>query len=640
MGGAVSSGQDNDELIDNLKDAEYIKTEEVERVFRIVDRAHYYLKECRENAYKDLAWKSGTLHLSAPCIYSEVMEALELKLGLSFLNLGSGTGYLNTMVGLMIGPYGINHGIELHPENVAYAMEKLESFIKCSKRFDDIELCVPQFVVGNCLNLAPENRLYDRVYCGAACPPELKDTIQNMVKVNGILVIPVGDQLLKIKRISETEFTSDNVLPVSFASLVQPGPGQKDVQSILLPEVNPLTLQCMCRITIRNAIRATYNFPIPASSTSKSKKRKHIRSGRLLGLNDERYSLDLLPTPGGLMIMEAFSDDDERDQEFSETSDDDIVEMQYHSGEHQRSKERSLLTEHKEEGHDVDSDISDETASSAATSVPKDVNGNKDSDNLDERNESKSADCSKPLMVNDEDHEYTNEIEQKGLSDFSKNKSKRNKGKSKGDMSYGVRCYTYNNPYERITDRILNIMGTDKDDQSTSTSSKTVSSNNRSISQSSDDDVSLPKLVSGTQTIHMASMPGSSTQPCPITASYSTSADTSETSGFGSLGDDTLHVGSHQSAPGSFKDDIYLSPSDSRVPDSKTKEETDGDDSLDPGWMDIDDNEDIQYSEKKKASGKPADNGKDEEKQCTDAEDCKDTGDQTSLILKDIVWLS
>lgn len=103
MGGAVSSGQDNDELIDNLKEAEYIKTDEVERVFRIVDRAHYYLEECRENAYKDLAWKSGTLHLSAPCIYSEVMEALELKEGLSFLNLGSGTGYLNTMVGLMLG---------------------------------------------------------------------------------------------------------------------------------------------------------------------------------------------------------------------------------------------------------------------------------------------------------------------------------------------------------------------------------------------------------------------------------------------------------------------------------------------------------------------------------------------------------
>ncbi|KAF6088867.1 protein-L-isoaspartate (D-aspartate) O-methyltransferase domain containing 2 [Phyllostomus discolor] len=71
MGGAVSAGEDNDELIDNLKEAQYIRTELVEQAFRAVDRADYYLEEFRENAYKDLAWKHGNIHLSAPCIYSE-----------------------------------------------------------------------------------------------------------------------------------------------------------------------------------------------------------------------------------------------------------------------------------------------------------------------------------------------------------------------------------------------------------------------------------------------------------------------------------------------------------------------------------------------------------------------------------------
>ncbi|XP_016129453.1 protein-L-isoaspartate O-methyltransferase domain-containing protein 2-like [Sinocyclocheilus grahami] len=105
MGGAVSAGEDNDELIDNLKEAQYIRSDLVEHAFRAIDRADYYLEEFRDSAYKDLAWRHGNIHLSAPCIYSEVMEALDLQPGLSFLNLGSGTGYLSTMVGLILGEF-------------------------------------------------------------------------------------------------------------------------------------------------------------------------------------------------------------------------------------------------------------------------------------------------------------------------------------------------------------------------------------------------------------------------------------------------------------------------------------------------------------------------------------------------------
>lgn len=102
MGSIVSSGRDNDELVDNLIKSGYIKTKIVEQVFRAIDRADYILSSHRESAYKDLAWKHGNIHLSAPCVYSKVMESLSLEPGMSFLNLGSGTGYLSTMAGLIL----------------------------------------------------------------------------------------------------------------------------------------------------------------------------------------------------------------------------------------------------------------------------------------------------------------------------------------------------------------------------------------------------------------------------------------------------------------------------------------------------------------------------------------------------------
>lgn len=148
MGSSVSSGRDNDELIDNLIHAEYIQSSNVEKVFRAVDRADYYLANNRCGAYRDVAWKSGNLHLSAPCVYSKVMEGLELREGLSFLNIGSGTGYLSTMVGLILGTYGINHGIEIHKDVIDYAYEKLDYFKSHSPALDENDFTEPKFIHG------------------------------------------------------------------------------------------------------------------------------------------------------------------------------------------------------------------------------------------------------------------------------------------------------------------------------------------------------------------------------------------------------------------------------------------------------------------------------------------------------------
>ncbi|XP_058860119.1 protein-L-isoaspartate O-methyltransferase domain-containing protein 2-like [Acipenser ruthenus] len=260
MGGAVSAGEDNDELIDNLKEAHYIRSDLVEQAFRAIDRADYYLEEFRDNAYKDLAWRHGNIHLSAPCIYSEVMEALDLQPGLSFLNLGSGTGYLSTMVGLIIGPFGVNHGVELHADVIEYAYQKLDTFIKTCDSFDKFEFCEPSFVVGNCLEITPESRQYDRVYCGAGVQKEHENYMKNMLKVGGILVLPLEEKLTKITRTGYNIWETKKIIAVSFAPLAQPK--NRDTgksKAIPLPTLEVRTLQDLSRITIRHTLKQIEN---------------------------------------------------------------------------------------------------------------------------------------------------------------------------------------------------------------------------------------------------------------------------------------------------------------------------------------------------------------------------------------------
>ena len=109
--------------------------------------------------------------------------------------MGSGTGYLSTMAGLLIGPYGINHGVEIYPENIEFAQQKQTEFYEKFPWYDPVNYCEPFFVVGNGLLLSPGNLLYDRIYCGAGCPPEHAQLMKNMLSVGGILVMPHDNQV-------------------------------------------------------------------------------------------------------------------------------------------------------------------------------------------------------------------------------------------------------------------------------------------------------------------------------------------------------------------------------------------------------------------------------------------------------------
>lgn len=252
MGLNVSREQNNDELVNVLMKFGCIRTKEVEKVFRVVDRADYILPLHREVAYKNIAWKHGYIHLSAPCIYGKVMEGLSLEPGLSFLNLGSGTGYLSTMAGLILTQHGTNHGIELDEDCIKYAYERLEEFKQKSVVLDEFDFCEPLFIQGNCLNVAPD-RQYDRVYCGAACPESHEGFIKQFVRVGGILVMPFKNYLLRLHRIDEDYWLQSKMLPVSFLTLVVPTASEQTL--FHLPECDPLSLQELCRGKIRHQLR-------------------------------------------------------------------------------------------------------------------------------------------------------------------------------------------------------------------------------------------------------------------------------------------------------------------------------------------------------------------------------------------------
>lgn len=120
------------------------------------------------------------------------------SLGLSFLNIGSGTGYFSCLAGYILQNHGINHGVELHEDLVRFAKGRVEEYLQfCPAIAHDI--CMPKFVAGNCFRLDPSGCNYDRVYCGAACPPNKVPLILALTKIGGFAIIPCRNKVWSVQ---------------------------------------------------------------------------------------------------------------------------------------------------------------------------------------------------------------------------------------------------------------------------------------------------------------------------------------------------------------------------------------------------------------------------------------------------------
>eukprot|EP00466_Bigelowiella_natans_P020708 jgi/Bigna1/77931/fgenesh1_pg.51_\ len=261
------SGRNNFDLAMQLKGNGIIKSPEVEAAFLATDRKHFCPKEMAKFAYDDRPIRHGHVHMSAPHMYASSLESLDLREGDKFLCVGSGSGYFCTLVGNIIGPTGINHGIEIFKDVVDFANEKRLSYKfiydlpgtdnsysgkKSSPSNDSSsnggedgkegrqELpsenarkilkhiarrqhpCVPQYITGNCFDLQPQHNIrYDRIYVAAGAPNSMCERLGEFLEIGGCLVGPFDDTLLKVTRRSSDSFSKEVKGHVRFAPLLK-----------------------------------------------------------------------------------------------------------------------------------------------------------------------------------------------------------------------------------------------------------------------------------------------------------------------------------------------------------------------------------------------------------------------------------
>lgn len=206
-----------------------ITSSTVEEGFRLVDRRFFVPKSYLRLAHSDQPIKDGNIHISAPHIYGAVMEALELPKdsSLSFLNAGSGTGYLTCIAASILGPKSSHYCIEIHGDAIEHCQQAIMNWkheSTAAQRMQQIDI-----IHGNALELdiqVGECALgFDRIYIGASIEVHQLPMFKQILKPGGILVGPVDGDLVKVVRLPihgchDQEYSEEILSPVRFAPLV------------------------------------------------------------------------------------------------------------------------------------------------------------------------------------------------------------------------------------------------------------------------------------------------------------------------------------------------------------------------------------------------------------------------------------
>lgn len=208
-------------------------------------------------------------------MYATVLQALDLKAGKSFLNVGSGSGYLSCLAAYLLGEEGVSHGVEICEAVCEFSKEraklwhaKLSNSTSLPPNYTSIAVDGISFVNANCFDIdvlsAVSTFKYDRIYVGAGCPDSRKEFFLSMLADDGILVVPINErnQMLSIRKFYGRVYSIKPISNVNFAPLVDTAvrPDEEEMlQELAAQEVKSLSCD------IETSILKVQNAPSASS---------------------------------------------------------------------------------------------------------------------------------------------------------------------------------------------------------------------------------------------------------------------------------------------------------------------------------------------------------------------------------------
>jgi len=149
--------------------------------------------------------------ISQPFVVAYMAEYLDLRGGEKVLEIGTGSGYAAAVLAEIA--------------SKVYTIERIEALADMARQsldavgYENVHVRCGDGTLG-----WPERSPFDGILVSAGAP-DVPETLKRQLRIGGRLVIPVGQgrsyqQLVRISRVEENEWTSEELIAVRFVPLV------------------------------------------------------------------------------------------------------------------------------------------------------------------------------------------------------------------------------------------------------------------------------------------------------------------------------------------------------------------------------------------------------------------------------------
>lgn len=189
-----------------------VRSEKVLDAMRTVPRERFLPKGQAWLAYDDSPLPIGDGQtISQPYIVAYMVEALALEGGEKVLEIGTGSGYASAVLAEIAAEVYTIERIKGLADMAGALLEKLG--------YENVHVRHGDGTLG-----WPEQSPFDGIVVTAG-GPDVPATLKQQLKIGGRLVIPVGtstwyQKLVRVTRTSETEFETEDLVPVRFVPLI------------------------------------------------------------------------------------------------------------------------------------------------------------------------------------------------------------------------------------------------------------------------------------------------------------------------------------------------------------------------------------------------------------------------------------